>query len=146
MTHAREARERQALACPFPGGKADGQLGRDLGRLHLRLPQGPACQLQVWVPGHETVRKLSSQTLAWGQNSLGRIMTADATQADEWPPATPGFPQGSSRYLPCTLSPRTPPVSHLLSAQGTALHYIGLSRGTSESRAFWLVMRVRRGV
>lgn len=72
VTHAWEARERQARACPFPGGKADGQLRRDLvGRLHLRLAQDLAYQLQVWVPGHKTVRKPSSQTLARRRNAPG---------------------------------------------------------------------------
>lgn len=46
MTHAQGAQERQALACPFPGGKADGQLRSDLvSRLHPRLTRGSACQL-----------------------------------------------------------------------------------------------------
>ena len=108
MTHAREAWERQAVACPFPGGKADGQLGSDLvGRLHLRLTQDAACQLRVWMLGHETVRK--SRPRSWRGDRIlpGHGVTADAAQADKWPPATlvPTRAPEGSHHTPYLLTP-----------------------------------------
>lgn len=102
VTHAREAWERQALACPFPGGKADGQLRGDVvGRLHLRLTQDTACQFQVWVPGHEAVRK--SHPKSWHRDGVlpGHSVTAEAMRADHGP-QRPWFPQGLQKI------PRTP--------------------------------------
>lgn len=108
MTHAREARERQAVACPFPGGKADGQLGSDLvGRLRLRLTQDAACQLRGWMLGHETVRK--SRPRSWRGDRIlpGHGMTAGAAQADKWPPAplVPTRPPEGSHHTPYLLTP-----------------------------------------
>lgn len=126
MTHAQEARERQALACPFPGGKAAGQLRSDLvGRLHLQLTQGSACQLQVWVPGHETLRKRSSQT--WhGDRPLPGCRQVNGLQ----PPL--GSHRGSRRPPSYSLPPHTL-VSFVLHPGCNAVLHFSESRDISES-------------